>query len=377
MTLAADKAAVTVEMERNNMKKEKIVEYDVLRVIVTLLVLLGHCTYYALMTPYGGIDYTALFLQSSVSKVYSAAVFIDGQIYMFHMPLYIALSGALFYLSLSGGGYRQYRDLLSKKAKNLLIPYFVVTLVYVVPLKYVSGYFSASTNLIKDVFVGQLLCQGNNHLWFLPTLFLIFLLVYTLERFIKNHALNFILLLALFCAETVFPEFFPITLIQLMSHYAVWFYLGYCFEIFRPKLKESMKKRTALWMICSFTGMIIVKIISMMTPDILVWPKQIVVNLWILSLCFLAYVISVWLAQTKVPQTKVMQVLRENTLGMYLYSDPLNYIILFFTTQWFGGVIFISNLASAAFILVRFLITLIVPILISVVLRRCRIKYLA
>ena len=38
------------------MQKKIIVEYDYVRVITTILVILGHCTYYSIKTNYGGID---------------------------------------------------------------------------------------------------------------------------------------------------------------------------------------------------------------------------------------------------------------------------------------------------------------------------------
>ena len=38
----------------------KIYEYDVLRVITTLLVIISHCGYYNIITNYGGIRYGEL-----------------------------------------------------------------------------------------------------------------------------------------------------------------------------------------------------------------------------------------------------------------------------------------------------------------------------
>lgn len=258
-----------------------------------------------------------------------------------------------------------------------MIPFFVVTLLYVVPLKYMTGYFSASKNPLKDILIGQILTQGNTHLWFLPVLFLIFLLVYTLERFIKNRVVNFILLFVLSCLGIVFPKFCPIGMIESMAQYALWFYLGYCFESVRPKIKESINKKSVWWVIYAFAGVVVIKILTMLIPDFLTLPKSIFMNIWRLSICFFVYVMSALLARTKLPQTKISKMLRANTLGLYLYSDPLNYVVLFLGTKWFGGAIFTSNAASAAFVLVRFLFTSIVALAISGILRKCKVKYLA
>ena len=72
-----------------------ITEYDTLRVIVTLLVIIGHSTYYYIMTQYGGCDYTA-FTLPKLSNFYRMAEYMVSIIYLFHMPLYMALSGALY-----------------------------------------------------------------------------------------------------------------------------------------------------------------------------------------------------------------------------------------------------------------------------------------
>ena len=40
--------------------EQRIVEYDILRVIATLLVVLSHCTYYKISTDFGGCDYSNL-----------------------------------------------------------------------------------------------------------------------------------------------------------------------------------------------------------------------------------------------------------------------------------------------------------------------------
>ena len=84
-------------------KRENLVEYDILRVIVTLFVIIGHSTYYVILTKYGGCDYTE-FTLPEVSAFYRLTEYIVIMIYMFHMPLYMALSGALLSLKEGLGG---------------------------------------------------------------------------------------------------------------------------------------------------------------------------------------------------------------------------------------------------------------------------------
>lgn len=73
--------------------KRAIVEYDYIRAVAVLLVVLGHCTYYKIVTLNGGIDYGINSEQSMVGKILSL---ITLTLYAFHMPLFIALSGSLW-----------------------------------------------------------------------------------------------------------------------------------------------------------------------------------------------------------------------------------------------------------------------------------------
>lgn len=52
------KLIIDLKTKEQIMKKETIHEYDILRILVTMLVILGHCTYYQKISRYGGIDYT-------------------------------------------------------------------------------------------------------------------------------------------------------------------------------------------------------------------------------------------------------------------------------------------------------------------------------
>lgn len=82
----------------------KIPEYDILRVVTTMLVIIGHCTSFCILTPYGGCDYTE-FTRPEESLFYIMVRYVSKLIYSFHMPLYMALSGALFRLNSLRGGY--------------------------------------------------------------------------------------------------------------------------------------------------------------------------------------------------------------------------------------------------------------------------------
>ncbi len=357
------------------MKYKQIQEYDVVRVIVTLLVIIGHCMYFKITTnSYGEWDYS-IYTVSGLSFIYRLANFVRRIIYTFHMPLYMMLSGALFrYTEISSGGYDSLRFLIKKKARNLLLPFFVVTLCYVVPLKAISGYYTVSTNLFRDIFVGQVLLQGNNHLWFLPTLFFIFLIIYQINRLIqRDDLLKLIVLFSL----SLFSDIIQIALLSSILRYAFWFYIGYYFENRRHRINDSID-RSLIKPICSAFIWILLSIINIdqqASEGVYLLIGIALKNICTFCACYTVYCFCYLLTKTKLPQSKIFQHIRNNTFGLYLYSDPLNYLIVLFAFNCFGGCIFTTNLASMGLLLARFILSTLGAYSLSCIIRHFKLKY--
>ena len=358
-------------------ERKQIREYDILRVIVTLLVIVGHCAYSSIETnSYGLWDYS-VYTEAGSSMFYRLACNAVSLIYTAHMPLYMMLSGALYRHAEKspGGGYGSFRILCTKKAQNLLIPFFVVTLCYVTPLKYFSGYYAESKDILRDIFMGQILLQGNNHLWFLPTLFLVFLLIYTLEhRLPIRSTIKQAILFVAYC----FSSFVPIALIRLPLNYAVWFYAGCCFEDKREEINCRIEQRPLKLMFVAGIWVILAVIISRLMPSegVFLLISKITSAVCALLGCYVIYGCSYLLTKTKLSKSTVFGLIRKNTLGLYLYSDPLNYVILFLAVQWFGGSVFSTNLGALCLCGARFVMTTVVSYGVTYILRKCKIKYL-
>ena len=93
-------------------------------------------------------------------------------------------------------------------------------------------------------------------------------------------------------------------------------------------------------------------------------------------LCLTVYMISYFVAKSKIFNSRVFNVLRRDSFGIYLYSDPLNYLILMVGASLFGGELWTNNLYSVAFYLFRILVTLGISICLTEVLKKCKIKYI-
>ena len=160
---------------------KRINEYDILKVLTIILVVLSHTTYYKISSNYGGIDYQHFLVSENSIFLYKVFDKIRLVLYYFHMPLFMALSGALFYTQVQKNKWVSLADLMKNKFKRLMIPFFLFTIFYTLPIKYFSSYFK-DIGIIKAV-IGQLFLLGNSHLWYLYALFIIFFIsFYVLKK---------------------------------------------------------------------------------------------------------------------------------------------------------------------------------------------------
>lgn len=93
---------------------KKSILYDYTKVVITLIVVLGHVT-----RMYTG--------NSVLIPKYSSNVFVDitNIIYGFHMPLFMIISGAVYYLCIYDlDKYKNKMEFLKNKIKRLIVPYY-------------------------------------------------------------------------------------------------------------------------------------------------------------------------------------------------------------------------------------------------------------
>lgn len=143
----------------------------------------------------------------------------------FHIYGFTLISGYIFYyLKYEKGKYSRFVPFLINKAKRLLIPYFFVALVWVVPIGLLLQYID-----LKTVPVSYLLGTAPSQLWFLLMLFGVFMMVWWLSDFLAGHKLLSVLLgLAFYGAglagSSILPNFFQI---WTACRYVIFFIIGF------------------------------------------------------------------------------------------------------------------------------------------------------
>lgn len=391
---------------------EHLVLYDIIRACAMLLVVIGHSSYYtAGMTPFGGIDYVGAMRAAGVADtaVHQWADFIVGGIYTFHMRVFFALSGAVFYLRLQQGAYRGLGSFLRKKARRLLLPFFFVVTFYVVPLKALGGCWAGREHPLRDMLVSQYLLS-DQHLWFLLILFWGFCAIGAAllgvsrlraallrpRTFRQEGGVLLGTMIALLVCETAGQALMAWMQrsglgawnnwglgVYLFSWGVGWMTAGMTIERIRQQLPSP---RTIF--ASDASGAAGWHAVSVLLPVLFVARYVVLVRipfpgglrglalheaalLVVTMLGVAATFLWGWrLSAGRVASSRWMQRLSRDSMGIYLYSDPLNYVLLALFTAQFGIAGFGVPVLAAFLLACRFLITLFGSWGITLILRR-------
>lgn len=115
-------------------------------------------------------------------------------IYGFHMPLFFFLSGYVFHMKTGV----DFNTFVSKKFQSLIVPYIVFS---GISIWLYCTFINTSLQVLKTFWFASRIEMGgetpyNTSLWFLPSLFLIEVYFFVLERNISNVYLKAALILA-------------------------------------------------------------------------------------------------------------------------------------------------------------------------------------
>lgn len=305
------------KVESNN-ENQRNVTYDWIRLIATILVVVAHCRYLSIHTTYGGVDYilpeyTNPFYYSFFMRLLRGMA---GWVPSFLMPLFFMLSGAVLALK----PIKKFEEVVKSKTKRLLIPYFIYGWLFMLPVKLLGNFYNKETFLLA--MKGFLSGTDSGHLWFLTSLFWIIIIFTLLEKATKRiKANNPYLLLMIAGIIQLTHKYIPIDILGLKQgmEYIFWFALGYCFEYER---KRNTPWNTTKTMI-AFAILLIIEIIN---------KKYNILNSFFSILCgsFMIYLLSDLCTRLfkNFVKTKVWKILTRNLFYIYLFHDPLEYIVL-------------------------------------------------
>ena len=190
---------------------KKLNQISFLFVFATILVVVGHCDI--------TLDYKKLWIFKWV--------------YTFHMPLFFLVSGFLFAYTNPVEKMRQLdeRRFLWKKVKRLLLPYlFISSVIFVIKSLFIkTEQMQHPVTFDVESYLNMLFFHPVGFMWFLPTLFVIFILFVFIHPFVWNKYLQIGGVILFFLLGVVVPDI-PFFEISSAIHYSGYFALGivYC-----------------------------------------------------------------------------------------------------------------------------------------------------
>ena len=299
------------------MKKGVLNHLVLLRVFATLSVIIGHSIIvYSNTWNYYTMTNQSLFL-SNLKKI------ID----IYQMPLFFFISGYLFYyIKIEKAGYVSQKKFTIVKFKRLLLPFYIVSFFYMVPLRIIGGYKPYIGKNIFSIYIKDILLgKDAGNLWFLPVLFSIFMIAYLFSK--KKSILSFSYTLILMELSVFAPKLLFIKSIML---YLVFFYFGYLARCYSYKINSKIKLLGIIF--------IVLLILYFIIGEHGVLSRFCLFNLKIalgLLSCLLIYKVSINIMQ-KFPNVQnhtIIRLIDKNSFGIYLFHSPLLYPLLKFSSS--------------------------------------------
>ncbi|MBR6722834.1 acyltransferase [bacterium] len=270
---------------------------------------------------------------------------IDKFIYSFHMPLFMFLSGFLFYLNKDK--IQNAWEYVLKRVKRLLLPFYLAGFLYVLPM---ICFINPLDKSIGFYYTSFLTLDYTWHLWFLIDLFIITL--FFVLYYFKFNKINKYVLLVVLIGFNLLATIGPSSCLARIPKFAIFFYLGCLFVEHKDFIEKTLARY--IWVILSiFAG-----------AEILLYfaYKNVLIDLSGAVLAILSfYLLALKLSQKTNGQNKVVSFLSVNLLSLYIIHEPIMALILKYF-KWgndgnpfvvSGLMFFVSLLCSILFIKVK------------------------
>lgn len=316
---------------------------DVMKVMCMMLVVIGHVV--SVYTPFSYVK----------MPVNSVLVLVWKLIYSFHMPSFVAISGALFFLLKQRGKYNNLSQFVYNKVHRLLIPYFCLAFFMVIPIMYYIGESISYDNILNN----YIFAENPRHLWYLYMLFFIFIISNAFYDVIQKRPM-----ITMFCLFVIFylGAYFPLRF-QLYNifKYIFYFYLGGV--LYENRNALNIKINLPIQVAFLFVVFLLLFFLHEKTKMI---NSQTGSMLLALSGMILLFYCSKTISKFKIP---FYNRLSKNSYGIYLFHPMLNYLIFYY----FGEKV-ISN-PYITCIIVSIVIT-VISVFITEFLRKCKLRFI-
>lgn len=293
---------------------------DNIRVFAIFSVVLGH----------------SIILYSSNWNLYHAgqsSVFLDYVkrfINLYQMQLFFSLSG---YLYAKKAGNESAFTFFTKKAKRLLVPFLLVGLFWMIPIKYIAHYPGYVGNSIFVAAYQLLNGVDTGHLWYLPTLFCCFAGAYIITKLFGRRMCTWVLafslsLIAAYYADRAKGANLIIQYSRYLCKYFYSFVLGVLLWIGKANLERV--SRSAIGKTCCIVTSAVFSFGAVFFDERLSLFSSVMI------------VVSLFVITTK-REFAILNAVSRNSYGIYLFHSPLLYFTFSFALNYPPAVIVAIN----------------------------------
>ena len=156
------------------------------------------------------------------------ALFIWEFAYSFHMPLFITISGFLFYLTRLNNEKWNYVDTMKEKLVRFGIPFVFFTIIGIIIKSVFSSSVTRATTISFGEFLNAILYPYNGpmrNFWFLATILWFFMLFPVWKVILRNKWLSIITFVCLCFVQIKHPQT-DFLAIRSVGEQAIFFYSG-------------------------------------------------------------------------------------------------------------------------------------------------------
>lgn len=301
----------------SNLKNKNI---STARLIATILVIFGHA-----ISPFAEDIYIRFELKSNF------LLYLHNYIYSFHMPLFFIISGMVFYLAaIKKMESEKESKFIYKKFLRLIVPLIFIKFLVLTPVKYVIDLYDIGYNF-KTIVRHYAHNTDVGHLWYLFVLFvtecIFFVVIKKIDIMFSKWFLQLSVMVLLFIIS-IYSNNLPYLgklMLKNCYTYPIFLFIGILIEKYKIKLKKYITLNTGIVLF------IIHLYLWSVTRNMEIIPITLYRFLGIIGstyvLCLSCYINSI-------SDTKFGIVIEENSMGIYLFHLPLQYLILYVLTKF-------------------------------------------
>ena len=256
-----------------------------------------------------------------VSEKSAVLLSVAGWFSTFHIYAFTLVSGYIFaYLVYEKGKYKQYKDLIIRKIKRLVIPAIFIACTWAATIaRFVFGYD------LKTLVFNYLFAISPNQLWFLWMLFWVFIFAWPVSKMQKTIYAGIIAILLLvfgYLGERTIPNYFQF---WTGCEYFLFFWLGWTV---RKHFREFVGSGKASIVLVVIDVVLFISSRNIYGTSFIIRLISFGINLLLhivgaaMAFCILQYV------AYKVNEIRVWSVLCKNTMAIFLFHQQIIYYLV-------------------------------------------------